>query len=77
MPKLPLTVTEVEPLAGQLYGVKVAFFDGTTANYIVPVSLATIEGVSISAVAMAVLSDPDVVAKSGHHRGHRRYDPRT
>ena len=77
MPKLPLTVTAVEGLGGQLYGVTVAFSDGTTQTYIIPASLATIEGVTISAVALAVLADPDRPYVSSHHRGHRRYDPRT
>ena len=77
MPTLPLTVTKVDYLGTDLYGVTVALRDGTTANYIVPASLATIEGVTISAVAMAVLLDNEVAARSGHHRHHRRYDPRT
>ncbi len=77
MPTLPLTVTAVDYIGTDLYGVTVAFRDGTTANYIVPASLATTEGVTISAVAMAVLLEAEVTPRPGHHRHHRRYDPRT
>jgi len=77
MATLPLTVTSVDYLGTDLYGVTVALRDGTTANYIVPASLATVEGVTISAVAMAVLLEAEATPRSGHHRHHRRYDPRT
>ena len=76
MAKLPLTVTGVENLGGELYGVTVAYADGSTANYIIPVTLATVEGVTISAVAMGALSDPTVVVHTQPHRKHRRYTPR-
>ena len=77
MPTLPLTVTDVHGIGGELYAVTVALADGTSAHYLIPVSMATIEAVTISAVAMATLLDPDVQFTSAHHRGHRRYDPRT
>lgn len=77
MPKLPVTVTNVQRLGGGTWGVTVAFFDGTTANYMVPDTLATVEAVTISALAMAVLSDRMGPGWSGPHSKHRRYAPRT
>ena len=50
---------------GGLYGVTVAFDDLTTQSYIIPDSMATIEAVTISALAMAVLSR--VQHRPGHH----------
>jgi len=76
-PALPLTVTSVEHWSGQLYAVSVAMADGTVTQYLIPASLATIEGVSISAIALAQLLDPNRPYANAHHRGHRRYDPRT
>ena len=76
MATLPLTVTAVEHYGGQLYAVSVAFADGTTGQYLIPASMATIEAVSISAAALGQLLDPDRPYASAHHRGHRRYDPR-
>ena len=55
MAKLPATVTAVEPLKGGLYGVTVAFWDGTMGTYIVPETLATYEGIRISALVYAQL----------------------
>ncbi len=77
MPTLPLTVTDVSYVGGQLYSVTVALADGTLAHYVIPASMATIEAVSISAVALAQLLDPDRPFATAHHRGGRRYDPRT
>ena len=51
--------------------------DGTVTQYLIPVSLATIEGVRISAIALAQLLDSNRPYVNAHHRGHRRYDPRT
>ena len=73
---MPLTVTAVESLGSNLYKVVVAFADGTTANYVIPYTLATVEAVVISAAAMATLSDPDVTFVTSPHRKHRRYTPR-
>lgn len=77
MPLLPLTVESVTNIGGQLYQVTVTMADGTLQHYLIPVSLATVEGVTISALAMATLSDPAVTFVNAHHRYHRRYDPRT
>ena len=77
MATLPVTVLDVEYLGTGLYGVKVALADGTTTNMIIPDSIATIEGVRISAVALAMLLDPNRPPTPGHHRGHKRYTPRT
>jgi hypothetical protein len=77
MAKLPLTVTSVARQKGAIYAVTVAFADGTTANYLVPETIATVEAVRISALVYGQLSDPDVTAASKPHRVHQRYDPRT
>jgi len=73
---LPLTVTEVEYAGAELYRVTVALADGTLAHYLIPATLATVEAVRISAIAMGVLLDPTRPYFGSHHRGHRRYDPR-
>jgi hypothetical protein len=57
MAKLPMTVTRVQLLSAGTYGVTVAFWDGTTQDYLIPETMATVEAVRISALAMAVLSD--------------------
>ena len=77
VPKLPVTVTAVTPVAGGLYDVAVAYADLTIAHYLIPVTLATIEAVTYSALAMAMLSDPDVARRNSHHSKHARYSPRT
>lgn len=77
MSKLPLTVTDVTNLGGALYGVTLAFADGTTTRIIVPETMATLEAVTISALAMAVLSDAPTPVSYPPHRVHTRYDPRT
>jgi hypothetical protein len=70
--KLPATVTVVERLSAGTYGVTVAFWDGTTASFLIPDNLATAEAVSISAVAMAVLSDNVAPGpKQGSRKGWR------
>lgn len=76
MAKLPLTVTNVTRRKGDLWAVTVAFADGTTANYIIPVTMATVEGVTISALAMGVLSDLDVAEPTHPHHVHYRRWPR-
>lgn len=76
MPTLPLTVTAVERAPGNLYKVIVAFADGTLHHYLVPETLATVEAVTISALAMGMLLDLDVQPFYAHHRGHRRWLPR-
>jgi transposase len=75
MAKLPLTVTSVKLQKNQLYSVTVAFFDGTTANYLVPETMATIEAVRISALVMGQLLDI-VTPATKPHRVHQRYLPR-
>ena len=74
--KLPLTVESVDRLTGSLWGVTVAFADGTTGNYLVPDNLATLEAVRISAIALAVLSEGPGGMFEAPHRVHTRYDPR-
>lgn len=77
MATLPVTVTDVSYYGSQLYAVSVAMADGTVTQYLIPASLATIEGVRISAIALAQLLDSNRPYANAHHRGHRRYDPRT
>jgi hypothetical protein len=76
VPKLPLTVTQVVPKPGQLWAVQVAFADGSTGWYIVPQTLATIEGVTISALALGVLMDIATANLTSHGPSHRRFEPR-
>lgn len=77
MASLPLTVNAVDYRGSDMYGVEICFADGTTAEMIVPASLATIEAVTIAAVAIAQFRDVLAPSAATHHRGHRRYDPRT
>lgn len=76
MPKLPLTVTAVVPLKSALYEVQVAFADGTTANYIIPETMATVEAVRISALAYGQLAGIVAPSPYPHYRKHRRYASR-
>jgi hypothetical protein len=77
MASFPAMVTDVVYMGTVGYGVTIAYADGTIIHTIVPNSLATIEAVTISAVALGILSDPDLAAAQTHHHRHRRYDPRT
>lgn len=77
MAKLPVTVTSVQARAGGLYAVTVAYFDGTIGQFLIPPSMATVEAVTISALAMATLSDIATPAPTFHGPNHRRYLPRT
>lgn len=77
MATLPLTVTSVEDRGNGLYGVTVAMRDGTLFHYVIPETLATIEAVSISALALAQLLDALPQRVNAHHGKHTRYAPRT
>lgn len=77
MPKLPLTVQQVIDKGGQGYEVIVVYADGSLGHYLIPVTMATVEGVTISALAMGVLSDVATPMMTGPHRVHRRYAPRS
>lgn len=77
MSTLPVTVLSVENIGGTSWSVAVAMADGTTAHYVIPESLATIKGVSISALAMAQLLDAPPQRANAHHGVHARYAPRT
>ena len=76
MAKLPVTITSVVYRGAGLYGVTVAYDDLTTGYYIIPETMATIEAVTISAVAMATLSETNIAQVTAPHHKHRRYDPR-
>jgi hypothetical protein len=76
MPKLPVTVESVTARGGGLWAVTVAYADFTTGLFIIPDTLASVEAVRISALAMAVLSEPDIVQPTAPHHRHRRYSPR-
>jgi hypothetical protein len=74
--KLPVTVVSVDgPTLGN-YRVTVAYADFTTGNYIIPETMATIEAVTISALAMATLSETNISQVTAPHHKHRRYLPR-
>ena len=70
--KLPATVTAVELMNGGLYKVTVAFWDGTVGTYIVPQNLATYEGVRISALVFAMLTDKPPTNVNKPHRSHSK-----
>jgi H+/Cl- antiporter ClcA len=75
--KLPVTVTNVVPVAGGLYAVEVAYSDFTVGTFLIPVTLATLEAVTVSAMVIAQLNDvPATPVRAPHHK-HRRYAPRT
>jgi hypothetical protein len=76
MAKLPVTVTNVVKNKGGTYTVTVAYFDGSVGQFIIPLSLATVEAVTVSAMAMAALSD--IITNGPNFPGpsHRRYLPR-
>lgn len=64
-PSLPLTVTRCDNIGSGLYRVEVALFDGSMVRFVIPETLATIEAVSISAMALATLLERDVPFVSG------------
>lgn len=70
------SVEAVTYLGSGLYGVTLALMDGRVVNYVVPDSLAAIEAVRISAVAINdLLTGPSAPLNSPHHR-HVRYASR-
>lgn len=75
--KLPLTVTAVTDMGGGLYAVTVAYADGTTGTLLIPDTLATVDAVRISALAMGTLSGGTVPMRSAGRTRHQRYAPRT
>ena len=77
MTTLPLTVTSVEPVAGGLWAVRIAMADGTSRTMLVPETLATIEAVKISSLALAQLLNVGTTPVYRHHHGHRHGRSRT
>lgn len=77
MPKLPVTVTSVTKRKGQLWVVAVEFADRTVGQYVIPTTMATVESVTISAMAFAQLMDADVTQADFAHGTHRRWAPRS
>lgn len=76
MAKLPVTVTSVVLKKEGLYAVSIAMADMTTQVFLIPPTLASVEAVTVSALAMAMLNDIATAGPTGHGPGHRRYDPR-
>jgi hypothetical protein len=74
--KLPLTVTNVTPRPGKLWAVTVAYHDGTVGQFIVPQTLATMEAVTISALAIGVLMSIAEGELTFHGPANRRFTPR-
>lgn len=74
---LPLTVTSVEPVAGGLWKVTVAMADGTSRHMLIPETLATIEAVKLSSLALAQLLNVATTPVYHHHHGHRHGRSRT
>ena len=77
VPTLPVTVLDVQLGSGGLWWVTLEFADRTTHRYCVPASLVTAQAVTVSALALAVLSDPDLATSYAPHRKHRRWLERT
>ena len=77
VPTLPVTVRSIQRLRAGLVGVTIAMADGTVRQLIIPDTMATLEAVRISALAVAQLSDGSVITDHRSHRPHRRYAPRT
>lgn len=59
-PKLPVTVTQVAYWKSDLWAVTVAYGDGTTGTYLIPRTMATVQAVTISALAMATVLELNV-----------------
>lgn len=76
MSVLPLTVREVKPMGGGLWGVTIVMADNTERAVIVPETLATLEAVRFSAVALAVLAARPRPLSLPRTAKHRRYAPR-
>lgn len=77
MPLLPLTIESVDYLGADMYAVRIVMADTSTREMIVPKNLATVEAVTFGSVAIAQLLEVATSGTTHHHRGHRRYDPRT
>jgi hypothetical protein len=75
MSALPVTVLAVERAPGGLWRVEVAYSDLSTRWFLVPETLATVEGVRISALALATLAERAARLDFPHHR-HPRWAPR-
>lgn len=73
---LPLTVRDVRPMGGGLWGVTVVMADGTERAVIIPETLATLEAVRFSVLALAVLSEQYQPMHLPRTAKHRRYAPR-
>ena len=66
------SVEAVVNLGNGLYGVTLGLSDGTVVNYVVPDSLAAIEAVRISAVAINdLLTGPSAPLETPHTVDHR------
>jgi hypothetical protein len=76
MAKLPVTVESVVRRPGATWAVTVAYADFTTGLFIIPDTLASVEAVRISALAMAQLLDVVPPQQTTPHHKHRRYSPR-
>jgi hypothetical protein len=74
---LPLTVTSVVNTKKGLWAVTVALFDGRVETYLVPDSMATLEAVRVSALAMGQLLGAAPTPVRAPHHLHPRYAPRT
>lgn len=77
MALLPLTVESVSPASAGLVQVVLTMADLSRRVLILPETLATIEAVRWSAIALAQLAELDASQMTHPHRKHRRYDPRT
>lgn len=60
-----------------LWGIVLVMADGTERSVIIPETLATLEAVRFSAVALAVLSSQTKPMELPRTAKHRRYAPRT
>lgn len=72
-PALPLTVREVRPIGGALWAVTIVMADNTERTVIIPETLATLEAVRFSALALAVLSSHMRPMSPPRTAAHGRY----
>jgi hypothetical protein len=74
--KLPVTVVSVVKQRAATYAVRVAYADGTTGVFLIPTTMATVDGVRISALVMAQLSSISPPVLAPHHPSYARIEPR-
>jgi hypothetical protein len=75
-PKVPLTVEAVVRRSGGLWAVRVVYADLSTGEILIPETLASIDSVRFSALAVATLASLPAHQVTRPHRVHTRWAPR-